>query len=72
MWRWTRRGRVATGAVNVAWYSAAVSATGTRLAVSGSCGGASGGVWVSVDAGASWTPQLTDGSYQAIAMSLAD
>jgi hypothetical protein len=61
--------------VTVSWYSAAISATGTRLAVSGSGGvGGSirGGVWVSIDSGATWTAQLTDTSYQALAMSLAD
>ena len=54
---------------------AAVSATGARLAVSGSGGAGglmSGGVWVSIDAGQTWTAQLIDRSYQALAMSLAD
>ena len=61
--------------VTVSWYSAAVSATGARLAVSGSGGAGglmSGGVWVSIDAGQTWTAQLIDRSYQALAMSLAD
>ena len=59
----------AAGGVTVTWYTAVVSADGGRLAVSGSGAGASGGVWTSTDAGATWTAQLTDTSYQGLAMS---